>query len=51
MSKTFAEYGLSSEEFEGLVLEDPALFDSFVIRMGCLFVMGVNMHRCRIKAA
>lgn len=33
MSKTFADYGLSSGEFEGLDLEDPALFDSFVIRM------------------
>jgi hypothetical protein len=33
MSRTFTEYGLSSAEFGGLVLEDPALFDSFVIRM------------------
>jgi hypothetical protein len=33
MPKTFVEYGLSSEEFGGLVLEDPALFDSYVIRI------------------
>jgi hypothetical protein len=33
MSRTFTEYGLSSAEFDGFVLEDPALFDSFVGRM------------------
>src|SRR5579859_7999353 len=33
MPRTFADYGLISEVFDGLVLEDPALFDSFVVRM------------------
>lgn len=33
MSRTFAEYGLTSEEFDGLVLEDPATFDTFLVRV------------------
>jgi hypothetical protein len=33
MPKSFAEYGLTSEEFDGLVLEDPALFDGFLVRV------------------
>jgi len=31
--RPLADYGLTSGEFAGLVLEDPALFDSYVVRM------------------
>ncbi len=33
MPRPLTDYGFTSREFDGLVLEDPALFDSFIVRM------------------